>query len=424
MPDPLFAQPAGAGREPLTVTQIVSRLKATVETDFGDVVVRGELSNFSRARSGHCYFSIKDGNAQIECVMWRRMASRVGFTPEDGMLVEIEGNVSIYEKRGKLQLYADRMTLAGEGALQKAFEKLKKRLRREGLFDAEQKRPLPPFPERIGLVTSGESAALQDLLTGLRRRFPCVRVQLRPVRVQGNGAGDEIAAAIEAFSDMPAPPDLLIVGRGGGSAEDLWAFNEEPVARAIHACRVPVVSAVGHETDTSIADLAADERAATPSTGAEVATPDRRDLAERVRAASATLGGVATKRIRESRRAVHRLTQSRGFHRPADRLRELRQRLEDLATRLGRAAPRLLDQKRQQIALLKSRLYALDPEGPLRRGYAFVEKQNQLVRSAEALKHGDAVTLTFEDGEREVRVEGGTSSRKPSEPGTAPANER
>lgn len=406
MPETLFAQPAGAGPHPLSVSQIVSRLKATIETDFGNVTVRGELSNFNRARSGHCYFSIKDEDAQLECVMWRRMAARVGFTPEDGMLVEIAGKISIYEDRGKLQLYADRMELAGEGALQKAFEKLKKRLRREGLFDPEKKQPLPPFPETIGLVTSGESAALQDLLTGLRRRFPCVRVQLRPVRVQGNGAGDEIAAAIDAFSDMSGPPDLLIVGRGGGSAEDLWAFNEEPVARAIHACRVPIVSAVGHETDTSIADLAADERAATPSTGAEVAVPDRREVSERVRALDAALEGEARERLRANRRAVEGLIQSRGFHRPADRLRRLRQRLDDLTARLDRAAPRLVDQKRQQLALLKNRLDALDPEGPLRRGFAFVEKDGWPVRSAGALEDGDAVTLAFSDGEHQAHVEG------------------
>jgi len=411
MPGPLFAQPTGASREPLSVSQIVGRLKATVETDFGNVAVRGELSNFNRARSGHCYFSLKDEDARLECVMWRRVATQVGFTPEDGMLVKINGKISIYEDRGKLQLYADRMHLAGEGALQKAFEKLKKRLRREGLFDAEKKQPLPPFPETVGLVTSGESAALQDLLTGLRRRFRYATVQLRPVRVQGNGAGDEIAAAIEAFSEMAPPPDLLVVGRGGGSAEDLWAFNEEVVARAIHACRVPVVSAVGHETDTSIADLAADERAATPSTGAEVAVPDRRDVSERVRALAAALEGMARKRLRENRRAVERLTQSRGFHRPARRLRRLRQRLDELTARLDRTAPRLVAKKRRQLALLKSRLDALDPEKPLRRGYAFVEKDGRPVRSAGVLSDGDAVTLAFGDGTRDVRVEDENKAR-------------
>ena len=405
MPETLFAQPTGASSEPLSVSQIVSRLKATVETDFGNVAVEGELSNFSRARSGHCYFSIKDEEAQLECVMWRRAAGQVRFTPEDGMLVRIEGKVSIYEQRGKLQLYADAMRLAGEGALQKAFEELKKRLRREGLFDPEHKQALPPFPETIGLVTSGESAALQDLLTVLRRRFPCVRVQLRPVAVQGHGAGDEIAAAIDAFDRLDAPPDLLVVGRGGGSAEDLWAFNEEVVVRAIHACRVPVISAVGHETDQSIADLVADRRAATPSMGAEVAVPDRREVGETVRALHDTLREHAAMRIREERHAVRSLTQSRGFHRPVDRLRQLRQRLDDLAGRLERTAPRLLERRRQQVALLKSRLDALDPQAPLRRGFAFVEKDGQPVRSAGALAAGDALSLTFADGAHTTRVE-------------------
>ena len=407
MPHTLFSQPSsGETAEPLSVTQLVGHLKTLVETDYGHVTVEGELSNFSRARSGHCYFSVKDEEAQLECVMWRRATGRVRFTPEDGMLVRLEGKVSIYEQRGKLQLYADTMRLAGEGALQKAFEKLKKRLRREGLFDEERKRPLPPFPETIGLVTSGESAALQDLLTVLRRRFPCVQVQLRPVAVQGNGAGEEIAAAINAFSKMDAPPDLLIVGRGGGSAEDLWAFNEEVVARALHACTIPVVSAVGHETDLSIADLVADRRAATPSMGAEVAVPDRRDVAETVHALHEALEAFATTRLQEGRAAVRSLVQSRGFHRPVDRLRQLQQRLDTLTERLERSAPRLVERERQRLALLQGQLAALDPRGPLRRGYAFVEHDGQPVRAAEALAEDAGVTLTFRDGKRKARITG------------------
>jgi exodeoxyribonuclease VII large subunit len=391
--------------EPLSVSQLVGRLKALVETDYGNVTVEGELSDFHRARSGHCYFSLVDDEAQLECVMWRRVAAGVGFTPEDGMLVEIDGKISIYEDRGKLQCYADTMRLAGEGALRKAFEKLKKRLRREGLFEADKKQPLPAFPETVGLVTSGQSAALQDLVTGLRRRFPSVSVQLRPVAVQGHGAGDEIAAAVDAFAAMDAPPDVLVVGRGGGSAEDLWAFNEEVVARAIHACGVPVVSAVGHETDTSIADLVADERAATPSTGAEVVVPDRRDVVEAVRGLHDTLQQAAESQIREGRATVQRLVQSRGFHRPAGRVRRLQQRLDELTGRLERAAPRLLDAKRRRLDALRSRLRALDPQRPLGRGYAFVEQDGRPVRSAEALAEGDTVMLAFEDGERGARVE-------------------
>ena len=401
----LFSDAADASGDPLSVTQLVDQLKALVETDYGHVTVEGELSNFSRARSGHCYFSVKDEDAQLECVMWRHAAGQVGFTPEDGMLVRLAGKVSIYEQRGKLQLYADTMRLAGEGALQKAFEKLKKRLRREGLFAKDQKKALPPFPESIGLVTSGESAALQDLLTVLQRRFPSVQVQLRPVAVQGNGAGAEIAAAIDAFNEMDEQPDLLIVGRGGGSREDLWAFNEEVVARALHRCSIPTVSAVGHETDLSIADLVADERAATPSMGAEVAVPDRRDVAETIRTLHTALENVVTNRIREGRAATRSLTQSRGFHRPVDRMRQLQQRLDTLCARLERTPTRLIERKRQQLALLRSRLDALDPEGPLRRGFAFVEKDGQPVRSAEALDEGDALSLAFSDGQRWARVE-------------------
>ncbi|MEM6646630.1 MAG: exodeoxyribonuclease VII large subunit, partial [Bacteroidota bacterium] len=265
-----------------SVGELTRALRATVEEAFTDVWVEGELTNFKRASSGHCYFTIKDADGQMRCVMWRTTTRRVFFEPRDGMLVQIRAYASLYEPRGELQLVARAMVLAGEGALQQQFEALKRKLDAEGLFDAERKQPLPAYPERIGVITSGTGAALHDILSILQRRFPHVEVFVCPVRVQGMGAAEQIADAIEAFDavprDAPFRVDLLIAGRGGGAAEDLWAFNEEAVARAVAACAIPVISAVGHEVDYSISDFVADVRAATPSMAAELAVPDRREV--------------------------------------------------------------------------------------------------------------------------------------------------
>ena len=271
----------------LSVTELTSGLSDLVEEHYDDVWVEGELSDFTRAASGHCYFTLKDEDAQIRCVMWKHLTQYVYFEPEEGMQVRVNGHASVYERRGDLQIMAQAMRQAGKGAQQEAYEQLKQKLQAEGLFDAERKKALPAFPETIGVVTSGEGAALQDILSVLERRFPPAQVVLCPVPVQGLDAPQAIADAIAAFNEVPEDdvqrPDLLITGRGGGSTEDLWAFNEEVVARAIAASTLPVVSAVGHESDVSIADFVADERAATPSMAAEIVVPDRRDVAARIR---------------------------------------------------------------------------------------------------------------------------------------------
>ncbi len=398
----------GAAQPPLSVSALVNGLKALVEDGYSDVVVEGELSNFHRARSGHCYFTLKDAEAQIDGVMWRYRAQQLFFEPEDGLRVQLTGDATIYERRGRLQVAARAMTLAGEGALQKAFEELKTRLRAEGLFDAACKRELPLYPERIGLVTSGQSAALQDLLSVLERRFPQVQVTLAPVPVQGLGAAPAIARAIGAFNALsPAEgrPDLLIVGRGGGSAEDLWAFNEEEVARAIFASNIPTISGVGHETDVSIADFTADVRAATPSMAAELAVPDRRETAALVRSLCDRLHERTTGRLRESRRRVEHLTATRTFLRPVDRLHATAQRLDDLTGRLQRAGTHVVAQHHRDLDRLHLRLEAAHPEAPLRRGYACIERDSHPVRAAAELGAGDAVTLRFLDGRRAARVE-------------------
>lgn len=389
----------------LSVSELTGALKDTVESAFDDVWVEGELSNFTKARSGHCYFTLKDDDARIRCVMWKAYTQYVFFDPHDGMQVRVHGHASLYEPRGNLQLMTRSMRLAGEGALQQAFEALKRTLDAEGLFDPAHKQVLPTYPERIGIVTSGAGAALHDILSVLERRFPQVHVLVHPVAVQGMGAADDIAAAIETFNREQTCVDVLIVGRGGGSVEDLWAFNEEVVARAIYASDIPVVSAVGHETDHSIADLVADRRAATPSMAAELVVPDRREVAAAVEAHHAALYNSVHRILGDGRQRIHHLIHSYGFRRPADRLRRHRQELDSLVRRLDQGIRHTLTRERTGVDALRERLRLLDPSRPLQRGYARVERDGHLVRRASDVAPADRVTLIFHDGKRDARIE-------------------
>ena len=392
----------------LSVAELTRGLSDLVEDRYDDVWVEGELSDFTRAASGHCYFSLKDEDAQIRCVMWKHLTQYVYFEPEEGMQVRVNGHASVYERRGDLQIQAQAMRQAGKGAQQKAFEELKQTLQAEGLFAPERKQALPAFPDTIGVVTSGQGAAIHDIQSGLARRFPPAEVVLCPVKVQGLDAPRAIADAVAAFNDLPADdaqrPDLLIVGRGGGSTEDLWAFNEEVVARALDASGLPVVSAVGHESDVTIADLVADERAATPSAAAERVVPDRRDVADRVRALHDRLRSRVTGRLQDARQRVDALVASRAFHAPARRLEQHRQHLDALVDRLGRGGARAVDRARTRLAHLRDRLHALDPEQPLRRGYVHLTQDGTSVQSAESLQDGDRVRLHFQDGHRDAEV--------------------
>ena len=392
----------------LSVAELTRGLSDLVEDRYDDVWVEGELSDFTRAASGHCYFSLKDEDAQIRCVMWKHLTQYVYFEPEEGMQVRVNGHASVYERRGDLQIQAQAMRQAGKGAQQKAFEELKQTLQAEGLFAPERKQALPAFPDTIGVVTSGQGAAIHDIQSGLARRFPPAEVVLCPVKVQGLDAPRAIADAVAAFNDLPADdaqrPDLLIVGRGGGSTEDLWAFNEEVVARALDASNLPVVSAVGHESDVTIADLVADERAATPSAAAERVVPDRQDVADRVRALHDRLRSRVTGRLQDARQRVDALVASRAFHAPARRLEQHRQHLDALVDRLGRGGARAVDRARTRLAHLRDRLHALDPEQPLRRGYVHLTQDGTSVQSAESLQDGDRVRLHFQDGHRDAEV--------------------
>ena len=388
----------------LQVADLTRKMRALLEAEFPDVWVEGELSNFTRAASGHCYFSLKDEDAQIRCVMWRHLTKYVFFEPEDGMQVRVNGYASIYERRGTLQLQVQAMRRAGKGAQQREYERLKKQLKAEGLFDADRKQPLPTFPEVIGIVTSGQGAALHDIRSAIQRRFPSARLVLRPVPVQGVDAPGAIAEAIQTFNAVPPThpqcPDVLIVGRGGGSAEDLWAFNDEQVARAAAVSTLPIVSAVGHESDVCILDFVADRRAATPSMAAEVVTPNGSEIADRIRATYQRLRTLMERRVADARQRVDWLTASRGFHRPADRVEQSRQAVKQLQRDVQRAASQSVHNARQQARDLQHRLAAADPEQPLRRGYAIVSQNSTRVASAHDLTDGDAIRMRFHDGTR------------------------
>ena len=405
----LFDEQNASSHRVLRVSDLAGEVKAHLETAFEDVWVEGEVSNFHRHSSGHCYFTLVDAEAQIRCVLWRHFTPYVFFEPKDGMLVRVHGKVSFYERRGSVQIMARSMRLAGEGALQRAFEQMRARLEAEGLFDARHKKPIPRFPETIGVVTSGSGAALQDVLSILERRFACVRVLVYPVPVQGLGAAEAIAEAVEAFNAVergePLRADVLIVGRGGGSAEDLWAFNEERLARALFASEIPIISAVGHETDVALTDFVADVRAATPSMAAELAVPDRRDVEADVRGFCAFLQERVGGLIREHQQRVRYLTGSHAFNRPVDRLQRGRERLDDLHRRLGQAVQQHLRSEAQRLDALERRLQALDPMRPLARGYAWVEREGQAIREAGSLQPGDAITLRFADGLRRARID-------------------
>jgi exodeoxyribonuclease VII large subunit len=434
---------------PLSVSELTARLKACVESRFGMVHVEGEISNCRLWSSGHIYFTLKDDFAQLRAVLFRLTARQLKFKLEDGMRVVVRGRISVYEVKGEYQMVVDAVEPHGLGALQAAFEQLKRRLQAEGLFDQSRKRLLPILPRRIGVVTSLDGAAVRDILRVITRRYPSARVVVRPARVQGEGASRDLALALKAIARVPEV-DVIIIGRGGGSAEDLWAFNDELLARAIVACPVPVISAVGHEVDFTIADFVADVRAATPSNAAEIVVDRAENFWTRI--------GRADQRLRQAlSRAVERRRQETGrlalrlrqwpvrvalrdrdvdklgmrlaaclratTHRRRDRFDALRRRLERrdarqvLATLLGRVL-RADDRLRHRIGArralaeaqarqLSGRLDALSPLAVLGRGYSVCwnEARTGIIRSRTAVQPGDAVRVTLADGEIGCRVE-------------------
>jgi exodeoxyribonuclease VII large subunit len=380
-----------------TVTEITRSIKQLLEGGFASVIVEGEISNFKRHSSGHVYFTLKDEGAQLPAVLWRSRVSALRFAPEDGMKVVCSGRITVYEPRGNYQIDVQAMRPLGVGELQAAFERLKEKLAAEGLFDQARKKPLPLFPLRIGIITSPTGAVIQDMRNVIGRRFPGVQIILRPVNVQGTGAAEEIAGALDDFNRY-GQVDVLIVARGGGSLEDLWAFNDEAVARAIARSTLPVVSAVGHETDFTIADFVADLRAPTPSAAAELVVPDRREVLENVRNSWYRVRDAVFELVQTQRDRIHNLLNSYAFNRPIDLLRQHSQRIDELERALVRIASHAYALTTARHGGLAGRLRALDPGLALRRGYAIVRKGGSIVSSRTLLLKNDAAEIEFRDG--------------------------
>ena len=430
-------------RRIFTVSDLTARIRDLLARNFTDVFVQGEISNCRSASSGHIYFTLKDERAQVRCVLFKQQQRGMKFRPEDGLKVTVRGSVGVYEARGEYQIYAESVEPQGRGALQVAFEQLKKKLDAEGLFDPARKKTLPLLPSRIGLITSPTGAAVRDVVRILKRRFPNVHLTVYPVRVQGEGAGEEIVQAL-AYFNRKRSADVIVLARGGGSIEDLWAFNEERVARALAGCLIPVISGVGHETDFTIADFVADVRASTPSAAAELVVQTRREFDKHVADLRESLEGLVRYRLLEWSRRVHELAGRRGFRRPLDLLRQRRQRADELTSRLalglrarlelsrkrlttahlgiarvdfrakvaalrlrlekqgrnlGAVAERLLRLKRERSERLALQLQERSPLKVLERGYAIAtDAAGAVLRDANQVVMGDEVRIRLHRG--------------------------
>jgi exodeoxyribonuclease VII large subunit len=391
----------------LSVSAFTLLLKEVVEGTFPLVWVSGEISNFSRPQSGHCFFTLKDDAAQLRAVIWRSTAARVRCDLHDGLEVICRGHMDLYAARGSYQLVIDEIQPKGLGALEMALRKLRERLAKEGLFDVARKRPLPAFPRRIAFVTSPTGAAVRDFLQVLRRRWPGADVLIVPARVQGIGAADEIAAAIAQVNALVDPVDVLVVGRGGGSLEDLWAFNEEPVIRAIHASRIPVVSAVGHEIDVTLADLVADLRALTPSEAAERVAPAMDEVLAGLSSFRQRLAAALRGRVANVRHQLESLANSRVLRKPLERIRDLERRLDQCDAAASRAMRQRIDAAQKCTAALAARLESLSPLGVLARGYSLTTRADdrRLIDNAESLTTGETIRTRFAQGSAISRVE-------------------
>lgn len=413
----------------LEVSQVNSYIKEMLDADglLGGLCIRGELSNYKKYPSGHHYFTLKDGQSQLKCVMFRSSAMRLRFRPENGMMVQAAGRITVYPRDGVYQLYCVAMTPEGAGDLAVAFEQLKKKLAAEGLFDPAHKKPIPAYPHQIAIVTSAAGAAVHDMLRIIRHRYPLAEVKLLPVRVQGEEAAGEIAAALD-YANRYQLADLIITGRGGGSMEDLWAFNEEVVARAIYRSKIPVISAVGHEPDVTIADYVADLRAATPSNAAELCTPDQQELRQKIAAAQSRMASLLSRQLKNCRTQLELRKNARVLQSPENYLADRRQTLDVLTEKLGRTMANRLTKEAGQLALCRQRLSTaenavlagerkrletsaarLDAMSPLKvlsRGYSITENnRGTAIVSASFLHPGDHITIRFHRGSADARVE-------------------
>ena len=391
-----------------SVSQITGRLKTLIEQHppFKNVWVQGQVSNYSRPGSGHIYFTLKDEQNQINCVIWRSSADRLLFLPKHGEEILAQGKIGVYGPQGKYQITVSKIEPLGIGALQRAFEELKQRLADEGLFDNVHKKPLPRFPKKIGVVTSATGAAFQDICEQLRKRYPLAEVLLHPSRVQGDSAAQEIANAVRVMNQRDDRIDVLIVGRGGGAIEDLWAFNEEPVARAIFASTIPVVSAVGHETDYTISDMVADHRAPTPSAAIEHIVPDQHELFAQLSGFDTWLGTTIQNRLNEHKTRIQDLETRLAPEQRKDKIYQLYQTVDNLDTACRNAARRSLSDSENRLHTLAQRLNALSPLATLKRGYSISRKTDgEVLTAAEQVSVGDRIEVQLAHGHLACYVE-------------------
>ncbi len=393
--------------ETYTILQLTTYIRDLIEGDptLNDVWVEGEISNFTRARSGHLYFTLKDEHSELNCVMWRSSASWLGFEPQHGDAVIAHGRVTVYEARGQYQLLCDALQPVGLGDLNRQFELLKAKLEAEGLFDPARKRPIPPFPRTIGVVTSPTAAAFQDVQNVLRRRYPLVHVVLSPTLVQGNEAPPQIVAALDrlnAYTDV----DVILIVRGGGSLEDLWCFNDERVVRAVAASRIPTVAGVGHEIDFTLVDFAADVRAPTPSAAAELVTPDGALLRAEIQGWTGRMQAALNTYLRDQRQRLGDRVRWLARLSPEHAIDTARQRVDELLSRGARQLRHTLDRKRAQLEAQSRALDAADPRALLRRGYAIVTRvqDGRRISSARDAAEGTSVQIALHDGDLTARV--------------------
>lgn len=393
-----------AGEDFFTVTEITRRIKSLLEGTIPNISVEGEISGLKASPSGHIYFCLKDNNALIDAVVWRSAAMKLKDIPKDGEKVVARGKISVYEPRGRYQLVVTSFQTSGKGDLWRKFEELKEKLAAEGLFDQERKVPIPESPKTIGIVTSPTGAALQDILKIVRRRAPGMKIVVSPALVQGKGSAADIASAVQKL-DLWGGADVIIVGRGGGSLEDLWSFNEETVARAIASAKTPIVSAVGHETDFTIADFVADARAATPSEAAEKIAPDQNYLRGRVAHAATVLARALSGHIREQRERMSSMSRMRAYNKPLDMFMPLWQRLDDTLSDYRTIMERKLEQADNRVRLASTRLEAMSPFSVLARGYAVaLDSKGKPITDSTSVHPGDKVTVEVHRGKISAAV--------------------
>ncbi len=385
-----------------TISEINANVKSLIET-FPPLWIQGEISNFKHHPSGHMYFSLKDKTSQLSCVMFKYLNQYIRFIPVNGLKIAAFGQLTLYERNGRYQFNIQKMDLLGVGAWQEAFEVLKQKLAEEGLFAEEYKKPLPPFPSKIGIVTASSGAALQDILNILRRRFPIVEVILVSVHVQGDSAAKEIADAIHLLNKQE-DIDLIIIGRGGGSLEDLWAFNEEIVARAVFDSHIPLISAVGHEIDYTISDLVADVRAPTPSAAAEIAVPEIYELLEYLKYHKKQTNQIIYQKLENHKEHLENLINAYAFHRPNMQIKQYKEKLTNYSHNLKQKIQLHLIKHRNTQATLSGRLSALSPLKILERGYCICSKEDKRIKSISNLECDDMINLHFLDGEAEAEI--------------------